>query len=228
MDQGKVFKGGKIPGWTKGKTLQEQLISKIVTDHSVLRKKSEPCSIEDIKTMKLDVVLEAMIKRGWTDGAAISAIQIGVPVQFSYYYFKIKFLKEDIKKGDRGLPLGEDGKERPINHDTDIYIKEFGPTFLLNPYIVAGSAKDLVQLAREGCLSLPEKWFATWRFNEVTVYNAWDQTEIKATGFMAHLLQHEIDHMNGILCSDRRDLDRNGPCPCGKPIKTKKCCGVGR
>lgn len=224
MDKGKVLGGGKIPGPAMGQSLRQQLISKIVTDEKILRQPSKPVSKVEIGIIKLDKVLPEMVKRGWTDGAAISAIQIGVPIQFCYYDFELKFLKGELKRGPHGLPLDAEGKEREIDHKTDIEVKHYGPTFLLNPYIVPGSAKKLVRVPSEGCLSLPNKRFSTWRFDEVTVYNAWDQTEIKATGFMAHLLQHELDHMAGVLCSDRTDIERNGPCPCGQPIKAKKCC----
>jgi len=43
-------------------------------------------------------------------------------------------------------------------------------------------------------------------------------------------MQHEVDHMNGVLCIDRRvkkvvKIGRNEPCPCGSGKKYKKCCG---
>lgn len=220
MDKGRIISGGKI----NGKTLKQQLQERIVTDEKILRQPSKPISKVEVEILKLHVVLPEMVKRGWTDGAAISAIQIDVPVQVCFYDFELKFLKTELKRGPRGLPLDAEGKEREIDLKNDIEVKRYGPTLLLNPFIVPGSAKKLVRLQNEGCLSLPNRRYSTWRFDEVTVYNAWDQTEIKATGFMAHVLQHEIDHMNGVLCCDRTDLERNGPCPCGAPLKAKKCC----
>lgn len=211
METGKHFPGGKIPPRAMGKTLQQALQEKIITDEKILRQPSRPLSRLEAGILKLDTVLPEMVKRGWTDGAAISAIQLGVPVQFSYIHFSLKFLKPGVKP---------DGPPKP----EEIDVKEFGPYWLLNPYIVPGSAKNLIRVQREGCLSLPNRHFDTWRFNEVTVYNAWDQKEITATGFMAWCLQHELDHMAGILCCDRTDIERNAPCPCGQPLKAKKCC----
>ena len=46
-------------------------------------------------------------------------------------------------------------------------------------------------------------------------------------------VQHEIDHLNGVVCMDRKvnttivkdaKVGRNEPCPCGSGKKYKKCC----
>ena len=52
-------------------------------------------------------------------------------------------------------------------------------------------------------------------------------------GFNAYIIQHEIDHLNGITCIDREykreplkvgtKIGRNEPCPCGSGKKYKKC-----
>ena len=48
-------------------------------------------------------------------------------------------------------------------------------------------------------------------------------------------VQHEIDHLNGIVCMDRqmvttivneKKVNRNEPCPCGSGKKYKRCCGA--
>jgi len=53
--------------------------------------------------------------------------------------------------------------------------------------------------------------------------------KFEATGLEAVMVQHEIDHMNGMLCFDRghknKDkVGRNSLCPCGSGEKYKKCC----
>lgn len=234
---GKLIFGGKFPSGTmmaKNKEqVQEQILSRIITDEQVLRQKSEPVSIEDIKALGLDEVLKKAVRLGWTQGAAISAIQLGIPIQFAYYDFDIPELVPGLKKLGDGFVSEENGTIRALNPKKDITNLHFGPTFLLNPFIKPGTAKNLVRVPSEGCLSMPNKRFSTWRFNEVTVCNAWHDgknpikgslTEIHATGFLAWMLQHELDHMNGILCSDRCDIERNGPCVCGSKKKAKKCC----
>lgn len=85
----------------------------------------------------------------------------------------------------------------------------------------------------EGCLSIFRKAFVTKRFRKVTVQNQIGGglvEEIHAEGQDAVILQHEIDHMNGQLCSDLMfspdvlKVGRNELCPCGSGIKYKKCC----
>jgi len=203
------------------KRLEKMVRCSIVTDETILRQKSDPVSKAWVIESKLDQVLQQAVKAGWTTGAAIAAIQIGVRAQFAYYDFDIPELKPGLKRVQNGI-MQEDGVIRQLDPKNDIVNVHFGPVFLLNPFFK--SKKNLVRVEAEGCLSMPNKRYSTWRFNEVTVYNAWDASEITATGFAAWVLQHEIDHMNGMLCKDRCDIERNGPCPCGQPVKAKKCC----
>ena len=77
---------------------------------------------------------------------------------------------------------------------------------LINPSIIETSG-DLIELD-EGCLSLPEIWAKTPRFPEVKVsgINIEGQpVEIHATGLLAQVLQHEIDHLDGLVYIDRLD-----------------------
>ena len=77
---------------------------------------------------------------------------------------------------------------------------------LINPSIIQTSG-DLIELD-EGCLSLPEIWAKIPRFPAVTVsgINIEGQpVEIQATGLLAQVLQHEIDHLDGLVYIDRLD-----------------------
>ena len=75
---------------------------------------------------------------------------------------------------------------------------------LVNPKIVKRSGT--VVLSTEGCLSLDCN-ITVHRNTEVMVmaYDAIQNRDIyiKATGFLAKCLQHEIDHMDGILITDK-------------------------
>jgi len=58
----------------------------------------------------------------------------------------------------------------------------------------------------EGCLSIPNIWGHVHRAREVTLrYQDMkgEKHEETITGFLAHIVQHEIDHINGILFSQR-------------------------
>lgn len=86
----------------------------------------------------------------------------------------------------------------------------------------------------EGCLSIPNEQFNVQRYGEVFVKDDSNPAGIIAAGFEAVVINHEIDHLEGILVKDRavgkHKVGRNDPCPCGKkvngkPVKFKKCHG---
>lgn len=86
---------------------------------------------------------------------------------------------------------------------TDVDPKAKMPLVLINPQITLRKATDL---GTEGCLSFPEITAEIERA-EAVVVNAQtlegDKIEIEATGLLARALQHELDHLNGILFIDR-------------------------
>lgn len=85
--------------------------------------------------------------------------------------------------------LGEDGARAPL--------------FVINPELVTRS--DSVTVAEEGCLSLPKQFGEVARSDQVRVryLDRQGQTqEIEAAGLLARCLQHELDHLNGILFVD--------------------------
>jgi peptide deformylase len=77
------------------------------------------------------------------------------------------------------------------------------PMVLLNPEIVAESQE--LSTREEGCLSLPNQYADVTRPARVKV--RWQdlagaRKEIEADGLLAACLQHEIDHLNGVLFVD--------------------------
>ena len=77
-------------------------------------------------------------------------------------------------------------------------------TRLINPEIVAMS-DNLVAL-EEGCLSLPEFYEPLERPDEVEVrFTDYDGNEqsLSANGLLARCIQHELDHLDGIIFVDR-------------------------
>jgi peptide deformylase len=81
--------------------------------------------------------------------------------------------------------------------------KQNMPLVLVNPQIEIGPEKEL---GSEGCLSFPEITGdverALWtKVRAQTLDGA--RIEVEATGLLARALQHEVDHLNGILFIDR-------------------------
>ncbi len=77
------------------------------------------------------------------------------------------------------------------------------PVVLVNPRILSQSGE---QVGPEGCLSVPEIYVSIRRAAQVRVaYTDLDnQTqEFEAEGMLARAIQHEIDHLDGVLFVDR-------------------------
>ena len=69
---------------------------------------------------------------------------------------------------------------------------------LLNPKILTEFGKEILE---EGCLSIPHKYTKVERAYSIEYLT--NGKKKKANGFKARLIQHEIDHMNGILNIDK-------------------------
>ena len=105
---------------------------------------------------------------------------------------------------------------------------------LVNAKLVQGF--DPAIFTDEGCLSFPGRSEDTLRYQEVHIINGVDPSDFIATGFLAVVCQHEMDHLNSTLFMDRKvpkpvpvvkkgKVGPNEPCPCGSGKKYKKCCG---
>lgn len=105
-------------------------------------------------------------------GIGLAAIQIGVPR---------RMLVIDVSRED------EDKK----------------PMVFINPQVVASS--DERSVYEEGCLSIPDYYAEVERPATVTVSyidREGKQQTVEADGLLATCLQHEIDHLNGVLFID--------------------------
>jgi peptide deformylase len=110
-------------------------------------------------------------------GVGIAAPQVGVPW---------RIIAVDVSAHRRG--------SREPNH---------GLLVLLNPEILAMGGQQVV---REGCMSVPE-YTANVRRAEWVLVDALDRegarTIIEAVGFESVAIQHEMDHLDGLLFLDR-------------------------
>lgn len=76
--------------------------------------------------------------------------------------------------------------------------------YLINPEITSLSQEKIV--SEEGCLSLPGEFFPILRSETVTVRYQNEKglpKKLRATGFLATVIQHEVDHLDGILIWNR-------------------------
>jgi len=156
----------------------------------VLRKIAENVEITDITKPKIQKILLDMKKAldSQDDGVAIAAPQIDVPLRI----FMVSRKAEIITRGVESIPEDELNK-----------IKD--PVYI-NPEIKKLSrTKNIVD---EGCLSVRYLYGKVKRAEKATV-TAYDENGKKftkgASGLLAQIFQHEIDHLNGILFVDKAD-----------------------
>lgn len=121
------------------------------------------------------------------NGVGLAAQQIGEPIQLTVL---------DVSQvDDRPTTLKLNGSE--------IDPKSPMPMVLINPEIDLGTETDM---GTEGCLSFPEITGEISRAKSIVVRGQdldGNSIVIETTGFLARAIQHEVDHLNGILFIDR-------------------------
>ena len=141
-----------------------------------LRVTSREIIKKEFGTKELKEIISAMTKAlsREDDGVALAAPQIGLPLQI----FVVS----------------------PKSYDVNAKWK---PLVFINPKITKASKKMID--VQEGCLSVRWIYGTTTRHASVTV-EAHDENGTKfsfgASGLIAHIFQHEIDHLDGILFID--------------------------
>ncbi|MDD5084695.1 MAG: peptide deformylase [Candidatus Omnitrophica bacterium] len=83
--------------------------------------------------------------------------------------------------------------------------KAHGSLVLVNPTISEGRGK---RITREGCMSVPEYTANVRRYDSITVEaldGSGERVEFVSMGIESVCIQHEIDHLDGILFLDRVD-----------------------
>ncbi len=83
--------------------------------------------------------------------------------------------------------------------------------YVLNPVLVSVSGEPTP--THEGCLSVPELWYPVPRYPEAVVQGvnlAGESVLIRGTGLLAQALQHETDHLDGMLYLDRLERSHRG------------------
>jgi peptide deformylase len=141
----------------------------------VLREKAKRIKVFDAKLRKLaEDMFETMHAN---TGVGLAAPQVGLPIRL--------LVAEHT-------PDPEDKEERGFR------------VALVNPEIV--KASDEMETGPEGCLSIPGWIGEVPRHTGITVKAQTPEgkeVRIKAEHYYARVLQHEIDHLNGILFTDR-------------------------
>ena len=145
----------------------------LTSEHAVLRQKAKKVKRVDASTYKL--IDDMFESMHAANGLGLAAPQIGV---------SLRVLVIELPNDEEVPAAGE-------------------PIALVNPEIVKSAGE---QYGEEGCLSIPGYVGMVRRANQVTVKGLnrkGKEVRVKGEGLLARALQHEIDHLDGVLYTDR-------------------------
>jgi len=163
-------------------------------DAPVLREVAKSVPIKDIGSKKIQDVIDHMKEalHAEEDGVAIAAPQIGESLRMFVVNIEILALANRIKRVD--------------GH------KRLEDMVFINPEIVKISKKK--HKVEEGCLSIRWLYGQVLRSEKVTI-KAYDETgkplQRGASGLLAQIFQHEMDHLDGVLFIDKAENVQNLP-----------------
>ena len=166
------------------------LLKLLQVGEPLLREKARPLSREEIVSSSIQELVSSMRETlHAAPGVGLAAPQVGVPLQLAIIEDVAEYWRElsatDLAARERkGVPFHMIANPR-ITHTSNTHAKFF-----------------------EGCLSLDGFTAVVSRAREVTVEcldHRGDVKVIKACGWYARILQHEIDHLNGALYIDRME-----------------------
>ncbi|MBU0707457.1 peptide deformylase [Patescibacteria group bacterium] len=113
------------------------------------------------------------------------------------------FIKDLIRMMYEDDGIGIAAPQVGLNERIIIINTKDGPVPMINPEILKFSWRK--EFGEEGCLSVPFKYGSVKRSKSIkAVYQNRDGVVIKidAKGLLARVIQHEVDHLNGILFID--------------------------
>lgn len=171
----------------------------------VLREVAKEIPVTDITSKKIQKVLTDMKEalHSQDDGVAIAAPQIGVSLRI--FIVSGRIFEEDFIRGEKI-------DDKIIS--TEIQVKRDYPDLVFINPIFKKISKDR-KLMAEGCLSVRPLYGKVRRATKASM-EAYDENGKKfskeGSGLLAHIFQHETDHLDGILFIDKaRDLHESTP-----------------
>lgn len=167
---------------------------------AVLRQKAMPVLKKDFGSPNLKRLINKMKKALEVEeyGVAIAAPQIGESLRV--FVIAEKVFNESKHSEESGL--AEQGEETRGSFRKNVLMDK--PLVFINPTLTRLSRKK--REMSEGCLSVRGKYGAVLRHEKATItaQDIHGTTFIyNGSGLLAHIFQHEVDHLEGILYIDK-------------------------
>lgn len=177
------------------------MIEIVQSENPVLRKVASNILVADILKPKIQKIINDMKEAldSQDDGVAIAAPQIAIPLRI--FVVSGRIFDQDFV---RGKTVQKNIEQKKQKHSDLVFIN---PTFLK-------ISKDK-KLMQEGCLSVRPLYGKVRRATRATI-EAYNEHGKKFTqngsGLLAHIFQHETDHLDGVLFIDKaKDLHEAMP-----------------
>lgn len=181
----------------------EEIVQK---ENKVLRKKAKEIPIENIKSRKIETIIRRMVRAldSQEDGVAIAAPQIGENLRIFVVSKKIFEIMAEEKRKKSAIENQEKTSKRENLEEFKKEEQEMKDMIFINPEILKTSKEKMTM--EEGCLSI--RWlYGKVRRSQKTLVKAYDENgkifTLGGTGLLSQAFQHEIDHLNGILFTDK-------------------------
>lgn len=170
--------------------------------NQLLRKKAQPLAVPAIASEETRTLIREMkeLLAKEVHGVALAAPQVGEPLRLFIVSGKA------VARNSRSAPDEDEDDEHEVSpRDEDVLPEPALPDQVyINPKLVKLSRGKTGK--HEGCLSIRGKWGIVPRAEKATV-RAFDEEGRPftrgASGFLAHVFQHEMDHLDGILYIDK-------------------------
>lgn len=202
----KPIKTAKIPKNIGSKKHVPEIVQ---MGHPALHTESKEVPLSEIGSEKINNVIDQMILalESQKDGVGIAAPQIGIPLRIFIVAGLIydRMQADIIRAKHTSLELAKAEIKKLPKNPHRIFI---------NP-VITKESKEKKWMDGEGCLSVRWLYGKVRRSIKVTL-RSYDEkgvlTERGAGGFLAHIFQHEVDHLNGILFIDKaKDIEEYDP-----------------
>lgn len=152
--------------------------------HQVLKKKTKP--VKEIDTEKIRIIMDMLETMTHANGMGLAANQVGINDAIM-----VIDLTGIDDKNDEPFAIAKEHKEQPI--------------IFINPKIIDSWDERTME---EGCLSIPDLRIDVVRpeFIKINYRDGnFEEQNLEVGGLLSRVIQHEYDHLNGILFPERVD-----------------------
>lgn len=183
--------------------MESEIVQK---ENKILRKMAKPVAVEDIGNKKVELIIKRMIRAvdSQEDGVAIAAPQIGENLRIFVVSKKLfEIVEEEKIKGKKSKKEIVD-ELAAESHSAKAPRDKYKDMVFINPEILKTSKEKMT--LEEGCLSV--RWFyGKVKRSQKTLVRAYDENgklfTMGGSGLLSQAFQHEIDHLNGVLFTDK-------------------------